>query len=755
MLGNTLFAIGGMLFAILLIIIYSIRAKQTNVDNKLYKILVVGVLPVILTEICAVALIYHFPNNEILGDLACKVYSFVLITWLMLACAYVITLGNAYKYTKIKDIIHGPEIRSILIIYISLLAISMFLGFKTTATETSAYMGGAALYFLFIVSSFYIILSFVVAIVNKNELIKQNKRSIMIGGIVLGLSMATQIIYPQLLTVTPCLVFELYMVYFVFENPDLYLIKELGEAKQKAEESNSAKTDFLSNMSHEIRTPMNAILGFSEGILNEEKFEEEIARKDIAHVYSAGSNLLEIINNILDISKIETGEEKIEAKEYNIGAIVLELKSIIESRLNNTKIKFITNIDQSIPSLLIGDKTKLFQVLLNILSNSVKYTEVGKITLNISSEIKGNNAILNIKISDTGYGIKKEDYEKLFEKFARLETATRNEIEGTGLGLVITKRLVNIMGGDIWFDSEYGAGTTFYIELSQKIADKKPIGDILIEKIIDEEHDYIDCSGYKILLVDDNKLNLMVGEKILSPYNFEITKLDNGKDCINSIKEGNEYDLIFLDHMMPNMDGIEVVHILHKLEDYKIPPIVALTANAITGTKEMYLKEGFDEYLPKPININDMDKLIKKYFENKNKTPAKKATKKKEEKQDKNTDKVAILKENDIDVDAALSYVGNMENYDEMLKEFYDEIDDKLKQLQETKNDNDMKNYSILVHGLKSECRFLGINKFADQAYEQEKASKEGNSEYINDHYMELVISKKKTKDIIKKYLDL
>ena len=751
MLGNALFAIGGMLFAILLIIIYFIRSKQTNIDNKLYKLLLIGVLPVILTEILAIALIYHLPNIEYLGDSVSKVYSIVLITWIMIACAYIITLGSAYKYTNLKELIKLDEIRAVIIVYVSLILISLFLGFKTTATETEAYMGGAAFYFLFLVSSFYVVLSFVVAIVNKNQLIKQNKIPIMIGAIVLVGSMTTQIIYPQLLTVTPCLVFELYMVYFVFENPDLYLIKELGEAKQKADQSNSAKTDFLSNMSHEIRTPMNAILGFSEGILNEEKFNEETAKKDIAHVYSAGSNLLEIINNILDISKIETGEEKVESKEYSIGSIVLELKSIIESRLNNTKIKFITNIDEKTPSVLIGDKTKLFQVLLNILSNSVKYTEVGKITLNISCDIKGNNAILNIKVSDTGYGIKKEDYEKLFEKFARLDTATQNEIEGTGLGLVITKRLVNIMGGDIWFESEYGAGTNFYIELSQKIADKKPIGDILIEKIIDEEHDYIDCTGYKVLLVDDNKLNLMVAEKVLSPYNFSITKIDNGKDCVNNIKEGNEYDIIFLDHMMPDMDGIEVLHILHKLEDYNIPPVVALTANAITGTREMYLKEGFDEYLPKPININDLDKLIKKYFDNK----TNKVTKKKVQKTDLPTDKKNILIEAGIDVDGALSFVGNMNNYDDMLREFYNEIDDKLKQLQQAKNDNDMKNYAILVHGLKSECRFLGINNFADQAYEQEKASKEGNSEFINEHYMELLISKKKVKDIIKKYLDL
>ena len=248
------------------------------------------------------------------------------------------------------------------------------------------------------------------------------------------------------------------------------------------------------------------------------------------------------------------------------------------------------------------------------MSNSVKYTEVGKIELYVTADVKGNNANLHFKVSDTGFGIKEEDYDKIFEKFSRLDNATRNEIEGTGLGLVITKKLVNLLGGKIWFESQYGAGTTFYVDITQQIVDSSKLGNILTEKGITSERNYLDCSKYKVLIVDDNKLNLKVAEKILTPYKFSITTLNGGRECVDNIKEGNKYDMIFLDHMMPELDGIEVLHILEKLDSYDIPPVVALTANAITGMKEMYLNEGFDEYLAKPINISELDKIINKYF---------------------------------------------------------------------------------------------------------------------------------------------
>ena len=371
---------------------------------------------------------------------------------------------------------------------------------------------------------------------------------------------------------------QMYFLYFNIENPDLEIISELENLKGEIEKSNKAKSDFLSNMSHEIRSPMNAIIGFSSTLLSDEEFDEDSVRSDIKNISNAGNSLLDIINNILDISKIESGKETLNMKEYSLASIIMELSSIIESRIGNNPIKFITDVDNNIPSKLYGDSTKIFQILLNILVNSVKYTEVGRIKLSVQSDTVMDKVNLHIKVSDTGYGIKKDDYDKLFEKFSRLDTATEKEIEGTGLGLVITKKYVDLMGGKIWFESEYQVGTTFYVDITQKIVDKKPIG--TVHEPIKEETklDYIDCSKYKVLIVDDNKLNLKVASRLLEAYKFNIEMVESGKECIYKVKEGNKYDMIFMDHMMPEMDGIETLHVIRKLKDYSIPPVVVLTS---------------------------------------------------------------------------------------------------------------------------------------------------------------------------------
>ena len=613
MIETALLSFGSLFFSLLLTIVYYIKSKQTKINNRFFTLMLILLNLTILSEIVALTIIYYFNDIIILEDILSRINLILTISWIMSIACYVFTIGYTSKITNYRQfLLNNKSTRILLIIYIVSIIISFFVSFDNVKNEDGVYFAGQAVNLLYLFGVLSILGAIVGVIKIKMEKKEANLTSIIVGIIVSLTIIVLQRIFPLYLMITCMFVFDTYILYFMFENPDLYLIDELKDAKINAEDSGNAKTDFLSNMSHEIRTPMNAILGFSEGILSEKEFNFENIKKDIENINSAGNNLLEIIDNILDISKIESGKERVETIDYNIESMISELKNLINVRIGNKKINLLLDINPNLPKNLKGDKTKIYQILLNVLGNAVKYTEVGKIIFKIDFErLKDNKVLLHFCIEDTGSGIKEEDFDKVFEKFSRLDLAVEKEIEGTGLGLVIVKKLVNLLEGKIWFESDYNVGTSFYIDIIQTISTKN------IEEKIEEknnENKYIDCSNYKILLVDDNKLNLKVAEKVLSNYKFQITTFDNGKDCINDIKKGSNYDLIFLDHMMPKIDGIEVLHILKKLEGYKLPPIIVLTANAIAGMKEMYLNEGFDEYLSKPINIKELDKIINKYF---------------------------------------------------------------------------------------------------------------------------------------------
>ena len=445
-----------------------------------------------------------------------------------------------------------------------------------------------------------------------------NKLSVVFVYAVMFVAIVCQYFVRETTVYCICAAIQVYFLYFMVENPDIRLRKEIEDLKTGIEKSNRAKTDFLSNMSHEIRTPMNAIVGFSDSLLTSTDFDPKTARADIENIYTAGNNLVDIINNILDISKIESEQNTINAKNCNLDKLVKELASVIKSRLGKKPIEFITELDEHIPSVIWGDSTKIYQILLNIANNSVKYTEVGKIKLTCIPETLDNKQVLlHFKISDTGYGIKKEDYDKVFKKYSRLEDATSNDIEGTGLGLVITKQFVELMGGKIWFSSDFEVGTTFFVDIPFRVIDDTPIGvqkDVSSEKTEDGYIRHLDCSNYTALIVDDNETNLKVATRLLEKYKFKIETAKNGKDCVYKFKYGNHYDLILLDDMMPEMDGVDTVKIIKKLDVFDIPPIVAFTANAMTGMGEKYIEAGFDYYLPMPVSLQELDELVTTYF---------------------------------------------------------------------------------------------------------------------------------------------
>lgn len=607
---------GCLFFLILLLITYNIKKPKESLRSDLFKYVCLNVILLIISDILTSMFSYEY-SNELLNSIGSKTYYICGILCFTFLYYYSVVLLNNLEYKNILELLK-KNIRCLIMTILSFAAIICMIIFSINDNFNSTYFLGLGCY---IANAYYlIVLVFVILeiFISKNKIKLYNNVLISIVLIVLILFVPHIYFYKYISIIAVAPTLEIFIFYFLIENPDLFLIKEIDELKASTLRSSKAKSDFLSNMSHEIRSPMNAIIGFSESILADDEFNSEKVLNDISHIKSSSKTLLEIINNILDISKIEAGNDTLNEKEYSLYNHIVDWTGIVETRIENRNIKFFLDIEEDLPSKLYGDATKVYQVVLNLLTNAIKYTEIGRIKLKITKEYINNDTVnLLFVVSDTGFGIREEDKEKVFQKFSRLDTATTNEIEGTGLGLVLTKKYAELMGGNLWFDSEDKVGSTFYFEVNQKVIDKKPIKDMTgnIDEIVNRK--LIDCSGKKVLLVDEDELNLKVTTRLLKAYNFDIECLTDPDVCIYNIKSGVKYDLIFLDHVMAKMTGIELEKALKALTTYNIPPIVMLTANAIAGVKEMYLSEGFDEYLSKPIDINELDKIVNKYFGNK------------------------------------------------------------------------------------------------------------------------------------------
>ncbi len=383
----------------------------------------------------------------------------------------------------------------------------------------------------------------------------------------------------------------------------------LQSALSEAKKANQAKSEFLSIMSHEIRTPMNAIIGLSESILSEEISEN--AREDIENINSASNNLLDVIDGILDISKIESGILKLEEKEYQVPKFFKELYNLSKQRITDNNVKLKLEIDKKLPTRLFGDNGKIRQILLNLINNAIKFTNNGTITIKADGKINNSKLNLSISIIDTGIGIEKNRLERLLDDDKKA-TNDKNYVEG--MGLYISKKMIDLLNGTITAESKIHEGSTFTITVEQKIIDEKPIGDIDTIKVQKKKISSFNANGKKILIVDDNRLNLKVAEKLLKPYEVATTCITTGQECIDLINNNEKFDLILLDQMMPELDGIKTLKKLKENKEFSTPVIV-LTADAIVGVKEKYLNEGFNDYLSKPIDVEELNKILKKYLQ--------------------------------------------------------------------------------------------------------------------------------------------
>jgi len=608
--SSIFFQICSLFYISLLLIIYFSKKRLGTVENKIYIILAVTNLIGLILDISSVYTISNMSRYPILNKFVSKAYLVYLLSWMFLFTIYVFIISTNKKNDKNKTELHLSDYKNKVypatILYFIFLILTIILPLYYKDNGNVIYSYGPSTNLLYFVSGLCIFTWLICLLLNFKQ-IKQKKYVPIFAFLIIGtLVTIIQGAHPEYLLMTSMETFITFLMYFTIENPDMKLINELNIAKDQAVKANNAKSEFLSSMSHEIRTPLNAIVGFSQA-LSEEDINDN-AKDEVKDIIMASNSLLELVNGILDISKIESGKIEIVNTEYQFKNIYDELVILAKARMGDKPLDFRCHYDEDIPSVLYGDYTRVKQVILNILTNAVKYTREGYIDFSVSSVRKDDICRLIISVEDSGIGIKQENIPKLFTKFERLDLEKNITIEGTGLGLAITKKLVELMNGTIVVQSIYGKGSKFTIAIDQRVVHKEVVVENKEEKKVSEVH----AEGRKVLIVDDNKINLKVASRLLENYKLDITTVESGALCIDKVNS-DTYDLILMDDMMPNMSGVETLHKLKEIDGFATP-VVALTANAVTGMKEKYLNDGFDDYLAKPINRDELNNIVAKYL---------------------------------------------------------------------------------------------------------------------------------------------
>ncbi len=585
------------------------KRKYNFLESKVYKALLIVSMVVLANDVLNTYMMVTESYVDSWLPFVSELYFISLFVWLILFVCYVLFSRSSKKYNSLRDFTADHR-GSYALFAIAIVVFIVLIVFQVVLRKNHVAYYDHDINMIYIIGIISAISVLFMLIIKHREIPSYKKWAVSISALILMLTLLLQLFNKHMSIIGTGISLITLFQYFTLENPDLKYVDELNALKEKAEDANKAKTDFLASMSHEIRTPMNVIIGLSETLMNENLSPKQ--KEDIKNINEAGNILLEIVNNILDITKVESGKMEINNAPYSLADMIAKLSYVTKISLMEKPITFDVSVVGKIPNTLMGDEVKVYQILMNILSNAVKYTKEGSIKFVIQSVMMGNKATLTFKISDTGVGIKKSDNEKLFEEFERLEQEN-SDIQGSGLGLVIAKKLLDLMGGKISFQSEYQRGTTFTIVLAQEVVDKSGVNFENYEAkktIVDK---YFDGSKYKVLLVDDNLLNLKVAEKLLKKYGLNVTSVSSGLECLN-ITKNNEFDLVLMDHMMPEMDGIHTLYNLKKRASGFDTPVVVLTANAIEGSKDMYLREGFVDYLSKPIDQVELDKILRKYL---------------------------------------------------------------------------------------------------------------------------------------------
>ena len=591
-------------FAYLLIIcaVYFSRRKAHSFENYLYASLLSNNFIQLILEFSATFLIKDYAKYPMACIIVNKAYMIGIGLYIIIM-SYYINCSFGYKEGEYeKKISFYNMCFSILLIGLSLMIILLPITFNHEIIKgmEQVYVSGAGVASLMVFAFVFIIIDLINLIISKTN----NKHDAIVAWILLIICTCSIVIsrlfFPGITVLYALVTLANIVMFFIIQNPDVVKVAQLNSIRKEASKYNDQKTEFLSNMSHEIRTALDIVQILSKDIIDSNESDE--VKDEVKDILDASDNLLEVIGNILDINKIESNSIQLNNVNYDLKKELSSIAKMNAVKISTKPINFIVNIDNDIPDSLYGDKVKLKQVLNNLLSNAFKYTEEGKVILNIRGEVTDNICKLTVEVKDTGIGIK--DPKRLFVKFDRMDIDKTSKIEGTGLGLVITRDLIQFMGGNLEVESTYGEGSKFSFTIDQKVSEE--------ENNVNKTYQYnFDLIGKKVIICDDNLLSLNASRKFFSRYNIDITTCKSGSEVINNIRS-NKYDLILLDVFMAEMDGIETLKNIRKFNQYI--PVIALTADALSDSKHKYIQAGFDDYISKPVNKNEVDEVFSKLF---------------------------------------------------------------------------------------------------------------------------------------------
>ena len=609
------FSICALFYELFIIAMYFNKKKFKNIENTLFLIILGLTLFLIINEFIYVYLISINDVTDKATIFFCRLYLIGIITWMCLLLFYMYALNTK----SIEDIEKKKKKRKIFLIidgifYIVIIISSSLLPIKIHNTGIGHFYGfdGPAVEVGYLLAFLLITFVLYVFFIKKNNIQNNQKKSLLMALICIIGTVTLQFFFPSLDYNMQNFQFVMLLMalFFTLENQDNKLLQEHEISKSKSEKANREQTEFLTSMSHEIRTPMNTIMGFSDVLIREGAVNKEAVKNDTDNIHKAAVSLLELINNILDISRVESGKEALVEKDFDTKTLLVELNDLVYSKIDPLRIKFQLFYPEDLPSILYGDYTKINKIISNLLINTISYTKTGSIQLIIKKNLIDNNSKCEIDfvVMSEGSYINQND----FEKYYKDDTTSSNRINNAVLGLSVAKLYAKMMGSGVAFNSNYGKNITYVTRILCPVINPTPIGNIT--HLLDSVHNSnkINLEGKKILVVDDNLMNIKLLNRLLIDYKPTLESSMSGQDCITKVSE-NDYDLIFLDHMMPGMDGIQT---LQKLKDLKsnLPPVVALTANSYAGIKEMYTSNGFNDYLAKPINRNDLNRLLESIF---------------------------------------------------------------------------------------------------------------------------------------------